>query len=415
MSDRERVLAEEIAATGTAGGGTRVDLDRLPVIGAAAVLMAITSLGYNVMPAIVGSATRTLGLDEAQAGLVVSFWMAGASAATLSSPLWIRRLDWRRAVLAATGVSCIALVVAGSGLGLGVLFGGVAVSGFGLGGAYAIGTACIGDTSRPDRNFGAMIVIQVWLASAVVLALPWVDERWGLQGVLGSLAGLGLGCAVLVAWLPRQGREHPVTASSGPGEGTAPRLVWIALLALLLFFVATGSVWAFLELIGRAAGIAESEVAAAISLGLFVSALGAVGAIALAGRVQPIPAIITACVAILGAFLALRTARGFAPFVAAACVYQIGWSLALAFQLGLVARIDTTGRMIGVTAAAGTIGAVVGPPVAGYLANRTGSYDAVFAMGAAALLASAALYLGCARHVPAVGGQGRPPQKLPRA
>lgn len=97
----------------------------------------------------------------------------------------------------------------------------------------------------------------------------------------------------------------------------------------------------------------------------------------------------------LAALSLLRTGS-FGPYFAAVCVFQIGWNFGVAYQLGLIATLDLSGRFTVLVTAFAATGAVLGPALGGVLAAGTEGYTGPIVLGVAATGASLLIYLWCA-------------------
>jgi len=81
-----------------------MDIDRttsgahlgLPAITTACFLSAVSGMMFNTLPLFLGTAVDSLGLSEAQAGVLASSGIAGFLVSALIAIAWIRRLNWRR-------------------------------------------------------------------------------------------------------------------------------------------------------------------------------------------------------------------------------------------------------------------------------------------------------------------------------
>lgn len=379
----------------------QAEIDRPSAIVAGAFLTAIASLPFNLMPLILGSAAEHLGLDDARVGIFGGSYMAGACAATIVSPLWIRRVSWVRAVGVGTAIGIPGLLLASVASGFAPTMAALFLAGCGLATSYAPGLACIGDTSQPDRNFGILFLAQIGLAAAVGAALPAVDELRGFSGIMALLAVISLGNLACARWLPARGAKRGV-ATSGFGPIASNLRVVFGLSAHFVFYVSVTAVWAFLELIGNHAGISDARVGVAISSSLLIGGLGALGAALIGERIRPATGIASGSLGLMLAVLALLRVESFGSYLAPVLLLQIAWSFGVAYQLGLIASLDLSGRFTVLATAFATTGAVVGPALGGALATGTGDYSGPIVLSVAAAGLSLLIYLWCAARRPLV-------------
>jgi len=120
---------------------------------AAAILIgSLLFLYWVIFPVVIGALAETRGYAEDRLGVLASLYSAGIFLATVSSMLWIQRINW------------VLLVKLGSvltGLGFALLFLddsftvlaiGHVIASLGLGVAYAVVMATLGDKDKPARG-----------------------------------------------------------------------------------------------------------------------------------------------------------------------------------------------------------------------------------------------------------------------
>ena len=71
------------------------DVDRFPVILAAAVLFSIAVMPGAVTPGIVGAAAEAFQWPESRLGIFAGMFFAGFGLSGASAYLWIREVNWR--------------------------------------------------------------------------------------------------------------------------------------------------------------------------------------------------------------------------------------------------------------------------------------------------------------------------------
>ena len=389
------------------GGASIHPVDRPSAIAAASVIAGLGALLYNMMPLLIGSAQEAMGWSESELGTFAALGLAGAMLGTLLSVLWIRRVNWR--VTIASGLTLGAAGFAAGSLSQDylVLMSCMFFAGTGSAIALAPLVALAGDGLHPDRNFAFMILGQVVLAAAIATLIPGVDERFGFKGVLLLLSGLTLLGIPLIGLIPTRGRERRSEAAaqsselsesseSAASESSLP--VFVALFGLVTFFAAITCVWAFVELIGNLRGLSDGEVGTVISVSLLIGGLGALAVAVVGDRISLFAGIAIGSAGLILSFGGVALASSFAAFGLAMTVLQAMWNFSLPYQLGLVARLDSSGRYTVLVTAAQTAGAVVGPAIAGFVAEASG-FGAVLWLGAGICAASVAIYGWCAARL----------------
>ena len=381
---------------------TRAAVDRPATIVAAGMITAAGALFFNLMPFLVGAAEEAFPWNETQLGIFAGAGLAGATLVTLTAPFWIRRWPWRRTMRLASIAGAMGWGLASQLDSFVAIASCVSIVGVLVGIFYAPAIACIGDSLDPDRGFGIMIVAQVSLAAACSAIIPSIVERSGIQGLFLLLAATCILPTVLASWLPDQGRTREVDAAVDGVRDTQSSNtfgVMLGLAALMVFYVGVVGVWGFLELIGNASQISDSEVAYAIATALLMGAGGAMVAASLSKRISQPVAISLGSVALVLFLVAMGVADGYAFYLIAIVGMNVAWNFGLAYQIGLIAALDVSGRYTVLVTAALGIGGVLGPVLAGVLVTEDG-YAGVIGMGIIGTLVSLGLFLVAARLRP---------------
>ncbi|MEV0802365.1 MFS transporter [Kribbella sp. NPDC050281] len=304
----------------------------------------------------------------------------------LASPL-IHRLSRRHGMERAVFVSLLVLAVASvarSYTGLPGLWLGTIV----VGAAIAVGNVLVpvilkrdyaGNVSRATGVYTAFITGGAAIAS--ISAVPIADAAdWRLAlAVWGGLAAV-----VAVIWLPRQSASVPMPPPD-LDEGAAPVSVWRQPMAwLITAFMGLQSTSFYLLVnwlptIEISTGV--SERTAGVHLFLF-QCFGLVGGLAIP-RLLKHPTdqragTITASVPILVALLGILLAPGL--IVVWVVLAGLGQGAALVAALSLISirgrsHHEAT-QLSGMAQAVGYLLAATGPVIAGFLAERTGNWDA---------------------------------------
>src|SRR5262245_14528175 len=182
-------------ATGTVRAGDATESRTL----VSAILLGVVGPEvFIVQPGFVQGMVQYLGFDARAAGYVASAEMFGIAATTVAMTFAAHRFNWRRviawslAIMVATNLACTLVrdVTTFAALRF--------ATGIGAGGLISLSFTAIGLTSRPDRNFGYLIMWVLTYGAFALLAMPTVYGFAGLTGVLWFFALFPL---VALPWL----------------------------------------------------------------------------------------------------------------------------------------------------------------------------------------------------------------------
>lgn len=355
-------------------------IDKTSVYICAGLVSAAGALLLNVLPLLFGALSEQYGFGEQQLGSLAMAMNLGFGVLGLASLLWIRRVSWRvisllSSTLVVAAILCMLVMPSYETL-LMVM----ALAGAGTGALYALAMTIFGDSAQPERAFGFKLGMETIPGAVLLMILPVaVAPVWGFQGMLITLAiSMVLMGVVPLPWVPsRSERLAQVRSDVAPTTSQESRvIVWLSLIASLVFLTGIMSVWAFLELMGKKTGLSSDTIGAVLAVGFIINAGGGFIASSIglkAGRFLPVAVVISAEVVglvALGQFSSLTT-----YVVGAMCLlFSIGFVLAYTF--GVMAEFDLSGKLVALGALCLSIGAAIGPAVGGLLIEAYG-YTAV--------------------------------------
>jgi MFS family permease len=345
-----------------------------------------------LMPMIVGGLVDGRGLSEQQAANVASLEGLGLVVASVLAAAWIRKVSWVRALLASI-LAYAALNAASAGLEtyaplLAIRF----LAGVAGGNLFAVTVAALGDNREPDRAFGLAQAVQGVMMLAAFFAAPHLLAA-GKVGALYWMLGAGaLAMLPALLWFPAAGRA-PARVDAGPGGTGNVALIWLGLVASVVFFVNVFGFWAFVERIGQSAGLPADTIGLAlgVSQGMAIAgALAAAWASDRHGRYLPLLAVLA------GQWLALFAVHGrfgAVGYFFSTGVFQALFIVGVSYQMGAIAALDVRGRFLVMMTAAQGLGAALGPPLAAALIGAGEDYRGIVRMAALACLASTLAFL----------------------
>lgn len=319
-----------------------------------------------LMPMLVGGLIDGRGIGEQQAGYIASAEGMGVVLASWVAVLWVRRISWTQVLVAGCAVTAVLNLlsaVTASYHGLLVMR---FLAGFSGGTIFALTVAALGDNRHPDRAFGIAQVVQGALMFLAFAASPVILEHWSVSGLYVLLAGAALVMLLAVWRFPSQGARRIADASSG-GANDHTALIWLGLIASFLFFACVFGFWAYLERIGRSAGLSLESIGFALGASQFAAIIGA-GAAALAstrfGRALPLLLVMGGQLLVL--WMLVGRFSSFEFFVGAG-LFQALFVLANSYQLGVISKIDVKGSSLVLVTGFQGLGAGIGPGVAALL------------------------------------------------
>lgn len=352
---------------------TPTQLQRPLVIVAAVLIGAAGVLMFNMLPVLLGTAADAMSLGNEQIGWLGSFLLAGFAFINISAVVWVRRVNWRVAVLCAAFLAVTALLVGAVVPGYPSLLAALFVAGLGTGFLWGVTLTLISDTAEPDRFFGIKTGSEIIINASILLIVSlWVLDRWGFTGVMTTMAVAITVLCLSVFLLPARGVRGvvPVDAHNAGGDGAASNLlVWIGLGGLVFFYAGQTGVWVFIERIGVSRGFDSVMIARALAFTIFATGVGGLAAGALGDRFGRIISMAGGFLGFLASATVMLGSENFGMFFAAMCLYGGAWQFVVVYQIAIVANADVSGRLSVLVAAAAAVGSTIGPAAAGYAAG----------------------------------------------
>ncbi|RQP26893.1 MFS transporter [Piscinibacter terrae] len=253
----------------------------------------------------------------------------------------------------ASGDTSFAIVRALAGLSEGVL--------------VWVTTCVIVRSATPDRLASIFLVVQTLAQAtlAAVLAIA-VIPRWGWAGGFAVLAAVSLlACAL--------SRGLPAAVAPLPSVG-ASRLPWslatvLTLVVVFMQMAAIGSLWAYLEPLGKQAGFDAQSSQTMISGVLLMQVIGGAVAAVVIRRLGAGSTLLAGTVALAAVAAGIHFAPSGATtgFAAMCALFGFAWLFLMPFHIRLAFRADATGRVAVLVPAMQLLGSAFGPLVASFI------------------------------------------------
>lgn len=341
-------------------------------------------LSPNLAPFQIGAFIDQLHFDEQRVGLLTTAELLLVSLVTLFSAPFFARISCARFALAGVAISLVGqlgTVLSDSYVGL---ISARCIAGLGLGMVYGAANAAGGAAPNPERFFSITTTAGLAFLAAFLPAAAYLSSSFGYSAMYGAVIALTL---IAAPFLKNLGAGAQVD-QPGPAEALPWRRLLRLLLALALFNIGTGAVWAYFERSGLQLGMKLDAIGALAGI---AAVSGLAGSIAVAwvgglwGRTLPLGvAVLTASVA------CYLIAAGATPvaYATGAILYWVSYMFMYPFLIGIAGALDPVGR--GSAIAAGTLmtSYSLGPMVATMMVSF-GSLHALAWLGVLSCMAAA--------------------------
>ena len=368
---------------------------------AAITINVICITYYNIMPLVLGGAAESRGLLENQLGFAAAAFMGGLALINFAGFAWLRRFDWRVLVLIGNALATLAFIAPIFYFSAGAWILCNLLAGAATGVSYGVSIACLGDTKEPERNFALAYAAQTFLSAGLIFMLPRIAISYDLfvvgQGITAALMAGGI---ALILILPRRGAKTGIVAHEQSTElPRMPQAVLImALLVLMLNVMAEGAIWAFMERIAVSSGLTTSFAATALAISFFASGIGSIAAATMARRFGSTRPFIVAVTLSISSVWVLWIGGTETIFFAGVMLFALAWNLGSPYRMALATRADSSGRYSTFVPAMQTLGAALGPAIAGLLIVN-GSFTPVYIMSTVAWLLTVVLFIAANKRL----------------
>ena len=234
-----------------------------------------------------------------------------------------------------------------------------ALAGLAAGVLVWVATSVIVRSIVPDRMAAVYLVSQTLAQASVAAFLATVIvPRVGWPGGFAVLAALS-GAVVLIAPALRPG----LTTLTGSGSGLPPRsaATVMTFAVVLTQMGAIGSLWAYLEPLGRDIGLTGTQVGTLISAVLVLQVLGGSTAAWLVRRLGATAILISASALLASVGLGLHLQPPAWLFCVLCGLFGFVWLFLMPFQVRLAFAADPAGRVAVLVPALQLLGSAFGP------------------------------------------------------
>ena len=340
----------------------------------ALAFICMAGLAYiNFLPGVVSALAGGVGFSEVEAGQIVAVNGYGGLVGSVVAIFLVRRVNWKTAV--ATCLTLLTLMdsatawIEGYSIMLAWRFLAGILGGLSLGVVFSV----LARLDNPDRAFGTLLFVQFSIGSLVVYLLPGLEALINAYAVFYMMASIALLSIVFIALLPRLNLSKELSRRPQPLFGEY-RNAFLLLAAIMLYQIAASAIWAYVGLIGLAAGIAAERASSYIAITGLLGLLGAMLPVVTGSRLGRLSWVVTGVALSLMAALLLDFAQHATLYVSAMALLFFAWPAVQAYLLAVTAEIDGSGRLATMAAVVSFVGLATGPLLASSLLDK-GSYS----------------------------------------
>ena len=340
---------------------------------AMALMPVIGGSMFIIQPAFIQGMVAYMGFSEQYAGYAMSIEMTGFALGTILMALIASRINWRHVLRLSMLTTIIAtlgcMFVEQQIYFIGLRF----VIGLATGAIVSLGFTSIGLTEKAERNFGIAIFLSMIYGAIVLFLLPTLFDLAGLQALLVVIVLLSIIGLIFSKHLPMFGEERRVVEADA--VDIPVRLKWLGVVAVLLYFLAQGAVWAYIFLFGTNANLSPDTVSMHLTLSQFTGIAGAMVAVVIGAKYSRLPPLTLGIAAgVIPLCLFLYEGIGPSVFLVGVLIYNFGFNLSHPYLLATMASFDRRGQMVIIAVCGQTLGLALGPAIGASLISGD-NYD----------------------------------------
>lgn len=328
---------------------------------AALLIHIVAALTIGIQPLLVQGYVDVLHFSAEQAGYLAAAENAGLACGAVVLAMLGSRLSLRGTLLGASALLGLASLASALTTSYGLFFGWRLFAGIGAGMIISLIYSVFGKTPKADRNFGLALATMMISSSAMFAILPTVMAAFGLYEIFLGFAVAPFLIVAATFYLPRQLGGN--SSGSAAAVGRVDRGWILALMAMMVYFVALGSIWAYLYLVGTQAGISSEAVGGAMSWSNLFGIAGASATGWIAAKLSRPAALALSILGTAGPLLLLNGQLSEPMFVFAVCGFGAFQNMSHPMLLGTMSRLDGSGRLTIWAASVQMIGFAVGPAI----------------------------------------------------
>lgn len=361
-----------------AGARTKTGGDR----GTYIYIGAYSAVLYMVLltaPVIASKLVAQFGLTATQVGGLLSMELGAFSLATIPAYLWLKRVNLVTATRVFTLVAVAGNVVSGFADNYALLAVCRIVTSLAAGSITVVILSLSGRSANPGRAYGLFVAAQLVMGAVILALFPVLFADSAVSAIYWTMAGLALCCMAVAHRIDGNvllgSAADPAVDSANYGHRPAPRSkAFLALAAVMLFYLALSGVWSFM---GQFAASAQINLGTT-SLILAVATVPGIASSLLATFLGDHPRrplfLILGYLAMLLSIGLLFGLSGAVQFAAAAIIFKFSWTFILPYLLSTVSDLDSSGHLMNSTNLMIGTGFALGPVLGGMLIEAASGF-----------------------------------------
>ncbi|MBE0379870.1 MFS transporter [Pseudoalteromonas prydzensis] len=354
-------------------------LNYLPLL-FAAIVGAGSSL---LMPSVIGAYTNYSDLNPSQISIMTSLEMLGVLITSASSFLWLRLINFHKVVFMmlmllfmTNSINMLSVSLNWASYSLFIIR---FLAGLETGIIYAIAVVAIAKQQNAVKLFSSLISCQIVYGTIGFSCIAAISQYLGLASIyiffnFFILLTL-IVCFFFDGFSKSYDRNYKQNRTLKNNYKDSQLLLKIVL-AIVLYYVVQGSVWAYIEPIGISLGLTTLQIGSILSIGFTLSIVGSLWCLKIYKRLgQRVTVWLIICLQVI-CLLALNYIKAsqwvLYLFAITTIVYQILWSLIVPLMMAVLCLIDNTKQYSAWSVSAFKIGLIVGPLLAATVINLSG-------------------------------------------
>lgn len=339
---------------------------------------AAGTIDLAALPLWLGALMALYHLAPEQAGMTVSFFLAGIVIASAILAPRFDRLPTRWIAVAGFGASAICFMYAArlsvSPDSFNALLIVHAIAGLCTGSGLSMIHGSMGRTSNPHRHFGLANAVIGFLVIFMFAVMPGqIAQRGGQTVFVGFAIVMAVASIAALLFFPQsEAQTGPVASTQKADRAPTPTIVFLIMGSVMCLMLNQSMVFAFAERVGAMRSFDAGQVQLVFVVLGFVNLLPGLLSALLQKRLPAIAVVTTGPLLQAIVALVMTNSPAFLPFGAAVLLFPAVTIFTHTFFFGLLSQIDPSGRSVAATPAMMMTGSAIGPALGGSIVATVG-------------------------------------------